>query len=223
MKTNLELNLNNPKERQALRAMLDVLDNAPPDGLDIHSGPTDGFDMNRVTCWTSTDGAKLVKDELNANPEVEDVIVKTVNEPESPVKAVATVVDVSKADKKVAKPEEAKKEGPGRKPDARRIDARRIVEAVVGVKIGKGTEVEGTIEEVAETLDGDKIDEQTMVEIRKLQVKLAKYQALDEMKKVIRDVTGIQKGKLADIPAKHGPELIKRLKDVAERVESEGK
>lgn len=210
MKTTIELNLSEQKHRQALRALIDILDDAPPEGLDISSGATGTYDPERVTMWTSTEGAKLVKEEVNLNPSVdpEDVVVKTVDQPEE-------------KPKKETKPKKEKKTSHVQAPTDE--DARAIVEAVVGVKTGKGTEVEGTAEEVAEVLDGEKVSDDTIVELRKLQVKLAKYQALDEMKEIIRNVTGIQKGKIADIPAKFGEKLIEDLTAAAKRLEDEGK
>lgn len=269
MKLNLELNLTNSKDRKALRAFLDVLDDAPPEGLDVCSGATEAFDPARVNVWTSTEGAEMVSDVLNVAPNVDQVVTKTVDEPESPVKVTSKVVtehdltpdadetpphekrkklievvkatiekEVEALDEWIRNGDKAgkvaalqggdKKEGPGPKPKKKggpKPDARKIVEAVVGVKVGKGTEVEGKVEEVAETVDPEapKISQETVVELRKLQVKLAKYQALDEMKGTIRDITGIQKGKLSDIPEKHGPALVDALTAIATRLEEAGK
>lgn len=230
MQTTLQLNLNNLKDRQALRAMLDVLDDAPPEGLDISSGATESFDPARVSVWTSTEGAEMVKDVVNLAPNVDQVVTKSVDEPEA-VDIPKTEVDGSlaigkeaikekKADKKRGGRDNTCSQAPQNNP---KPDAKAIVEAVVGVKTGKGTEVEGTAEEVAETLDGEKIDDETVKALKKLQVKLAKYTALDEMKATIREITGIQKGKLSDIPAKHGPALTEALTAVVSRLESEGK
>lgn len=211
MQTTLTLNLNNLKERQALRAMLDVLDDAPPEGLDIQSGPCGQFDPARVTMWTSKDGEAYLKDNPpEMNPNVDQVVTKTVEKPEK-----------APAEKPKKEPKAEKKTSHVQAPTDE--DARAIVEAVVGVKVGRGTEVEGPVSEVVETLDGEKIDDDTLKALKGLQVKLAKYGALDELKETIRDITGIKKGKLQDIPAKHGEALIDALNQIVTRLEEAGK
>ena len=228
----LSLDLTIQKDRKALRALLDVLDDAPPAGLDICSGETASFDPQRVTCWTSTDGAELVRTELNTSPNVDQVVTKTVPATE-PSPAPSVKKEFEKQKKEVKKLENVREKAKTAAEDLAKAkdlpDARKIVETVIGVEpkveatIGKGTELEGTPEEVADAIECEKIAHEDVVKIRKLQVRLAKYQALDEMKTAIRDITGIQKGKLTDIPAKFSEELISKLSGIADRIESEGK